>query len=49
MPAFQNQLSDAQIDAIIVWLQSLWSDDIYQAWYDIDQQYRAWVNENEHR
>ncbi len=49
MPAFQNQLSDAQIDAIIVWLQSLWSGDIYQAWYDIDQQYRAWANENESR
>lgn len=36
MPAWQDKLSDADIDAVIVYFQSLWSDEIYAAWKDID-------------
>lgn len=32
MPAFEDKLSDDQIDAIIAWFQSLWSDEIYSMW-----------------
>lgn len=36
MPAWQDKLSDADIDAVILYFQSLWSDEIYAAWKDID-------------
>ena len=32
MPAFGNQLEPQQIDAILAWAQSHWSDDIYAGW-----------------
>jgi len=32
MPAFEDKLSDDQIDAIIAWFQSLWTDEIYSMW-----------------
>jgi thiol:disulfide interchange protein DsbC len=32
MPAFEDKLSDDQIDAIIAWFQSLWTDEIYSLW-----------------
>lgn len=32
MPAFGQQLDDQQIDAIIVYITSLWPDKIYAAW-----------------
>lgn len=36
MPAWQGKLSDADIDAVIIYFQSLWSDEIYAAWTQID-------------
>jgi len=36
MPAFRDKLSDADIDAVIIWMQSLWSEQAYQMWYQRD-------------
>lgn len=33
MPPWEGRLSDTEIDDIIVWFQSKWSDEIYMAWY----------------
>jgi thiol:disulfide interchange protein DsbC len=33
MPAFEDKLSATEIDAIISWFQSKWSDEIYAAWH----------------
>lgn len=35
MPGFAGKLSEQETDAVIAWFQSLWSDEIYQAWYRI--------------
>ncbi len=32
MPAFSGQLGDAEIAAVLAYVQSLWPDDIYAAW-----------------
>lgn len=32
MPAWGTRLSDSDIDAIVVWFQSLWPPATYQAW-----------------
>ena len=32
MPAFKDQLSDADKEAAIAYITSLWSDEIYKAW-----------------
>ena len=32
MPAFENKLSAAEIDAAIAWFQAKWSDEIYASW-----------------
>ncbi|MET0048327.1 MAG: cytochrome c [Sedimenticola sp.] len=32
MPGFKEKLSEPQIDAVIAWFQSLWSDEIYSLW-----------------
>lgn len=32
MPAFENKLSDAEIDEVIAFFQSKWPDDIYDKW-----------------
>ena len=37
MPAWTGKLTDEQIDAIIAWFQSLWSDQVYAIWYDQQQ------------
>lgn len=36
MPSWQGKLSDSDIDAVIAYFQSLWPDEIYAAWKDID-------------
>lgn len=41
MPPWKDKLSDQQINDIILWFQSLWSDDVYQAWYRMDQDAKA--------
>ncbi len=37
MPPFKEKLSAEQIDAILAWVQSHWSDRIYAAWSRIDR------------
>ncbi len=32
MPAFGDKLSEEEIEAVIAYFQSLWSDEIYRAW-----------------
>ncbi|MCG8427526.1 MAG: c-type cytochrome [Chromatiales bacterium] len=32
MPGFKDKLSAKQVDAVIAWFQSLWSDEIYAMW-----------------
>lgn len=33
MPAWRGQLTEQQVDDVIVWIKSLWPDEIYNAWY----------------
>lgn len=37
MPAWGDKLSDEQIDDIIAWFQSLWSDEVYQTWAEMER------------
>lgn len=41
MPPWGTTLTDADIDSIITWFQSLWPDPVYAAWVDIDRRARA--------
>ena len=36
MPAFGNQLNPEQKQSVIAFIQSLWSDEIYQRWADVN-------------
>jgi len=38
MPAWGGKLTDAEIDDIIAWFQSKWSDEVYAAWSKNNQQ-----------
>lgn len=40
MPPWGNKLSDEDMEAIIAWFQSLWPDEIYDAWARLDAQTR---------
>jgi len=37
MPPWRDKLNDAEIDAIIAWFQSLWPDELYAAWSEMDR------------
>jgi len=37
MPPFKDKLKPDEIDAILAWVQSHWSDEIYATWHQIDQ------------
>jgi len=37
MPAWKDKLSKEQIEAIIMWFQSLWPDPVYAGWYEMQQ------------
>jgi len=41
MPPWKGKLADADIEAVILHFQSLWPDEIYQAWIDIDRRART--------
>lgn len=41
MPAWGGKLSDQQIDDIIAWFQSLWPDEVYAAWWEMEQRSRT--------
>jgi mono/diheme cytochrome c family protein len=40
MPAWGATLSDQDIDAVIAWIQSLWSPEVYAAWLEMDRRAR---------
>ena len=40
MPEWKDKLSDHDIDAVIVWMLSLWPKEIYQAWLAMDEKSR---------
>lgn len=40
MPAWRGKLTDTEVKAIIAWFQSLWSDDVYAVWSDLERRYR---------
>jgi len=33
MPAWDNKLTNQEIDDVLVWITSIWSDEIYNIWY----------------
>jgi len=33
MPGWEGILKDQEIDDILVWIKSLWPDEVYQGWY----------------
>ena len=41
MPPWRDKLSEADIEAVIAYFQSLWPAEIYQAWADMDRRARA--------
>ncbi len=41
MPAWRGKLSESQSRAIVAWLQTLWSDEVYAVWYEIESQARG--------
>lgn len=37
MPAWKGTLSDADIGAVIAWIQSRWPEDVYKSWARMDE------------
>lgn len=37
MPPFEGKLADEEIIDVIAWIQSLWPDEIYAQWWEIQQ------------
>ena len=37
MPAWGDKLSSQEIDAVLTWVQSIWPEDIYKNWLEINQ------------
>lgn len=35
MPAWKDKLSGQEIEAVITWFQSIWPDQVYAAWYEM--------------
>jgi mono/diheme cytochrome c family protein len=33
MPAWEGKLTEQQVDDVIVWITSLWPDEVYDVWY----------------
>ncbi len=40
MPAWKDKLTDADIEAVIAWVQSRWPEDIYKNWVLMDEKAR---------
>jgi len=41
MPAWGGRLNDQQVDDIIAWFQSLWSNEVYAAWREMEQRHHT--------
>ncbi len=39
MPPWKDRLSDEEINLIILWFQSQWPPELYQAWQRLDREY----------
>lgn len=37
MPSWRDKLTEQEIDAVIEWFQSTWPDQVYGAWYEMQQ------------
>ncbi len=37
MPAWKDKLTEAQIDDVVVYIKTLWSDKVYAVWHDIER------------
>jgi mono/diheme cytochrome c family protein len=37
MPAWRGRLSEPEVEALITWFQSLWPDEVYVAWHEMQQ------------
>jgi len=37
MPAWGGKLSEQDIEDVIVWFQAKWPDEVYEAWYGMNQ------------
>lgn len=33
MPAWEGKLTEQQVDDVVVWIKSLWPDEVYTTWY----------------
>lgn len=40
MPAWGEELSDQEIDDVIAWFMAQWPDEVYEAWYQMNQNAR---------
>lgn len=40
MPAWKDKLTEKQIDAVIAWVQSVWPQPVYDAWFEMQQRGR---------
>lgn len=38
MPAMGDKLNEQEIESVILWIQSLWPEKIYNAWYEMQHQ-----------
>jgi mono/diheme cytochrome c family protein len=43
MPPWRGKLTEAEIEAVIAYFHSLWPEEIYRAWADIDRRARLGV------
>lgn len=40
MPAWEGKLTDEELLSVIAWFQSLWSEEIFKTWSQLDQESR---------
>ncbi len=40
MPAWEGKLSEQEVVAVIAWFQSLWPQQVYDAWFEMQQRGR---------
>jgi mono/diheme cytochrome c family protein len=38
MPALKNVLSESEMQDVVVYIKSLWSDPVYRLWWKLEQQ-----------
>ena len=47
MPPWDGKLTNQEIDDVIVWIKSLWPDDVYEVWYK-EIEHKPQPNKNKH-